>query len=73
MSAVLHAATNAGSPRTVFFTASEAGRYLGRPVSAILRAVRSLDLPTSRAGNARSAALLLQPADLERIEEFFHE
>lgn len=71
MSPILDNLRAAGATPAVYYSASEAGRHLGRPVSQILRAVRTLNLPASRAGNARSAALLLQPADLDRIEEFF--
>lgn len=54
------------------FTASGASRYLCRPTSQILRAVRSIPLESSRLGEARNAAILLAPADLVQIEEFLN-
>lgn len=55
---------------SLYFSASQAGRQLARPTSQILKAVRSLDLPASRAGFAKNAAILLTTEDLVAIEKF---
>ena len=68
MNTALPSVRAAGSVR--FFTASEAARHLGRPLSQILKATRTLQIDGSRAGSARCAAIVLSESDLERIEDF---
>lgn len=57
-------------PAAKFYSASHAGLQLARPTSQILRAIRTLDLDASRAGNSKSAAILLTADDLGKIESF---
>lgn len=70
MNSVLESARAAGSP--MIYTASQAARHLCRPVGQILRAIRSIGLPARRAGDGKSAALLLSPDDLRRIDDFLN-
>ena len=60
----LPAVLNAGR----FFTASEASRILARPLTQILRAVRTMPEKPHRTGDSKNSAILLSPDDLAEIE-----